>query len=80
MVKIRKANDLDIPQLEELFLITRRQTFRWEKPNVEKAPPDWMAHLNKIFTNASLFSLKINHFFFIKLQKSNRPTEIKTSE
>jgi ribosomal protein S18 acetylase RimI-like enzyme len=32
-VKIRKANDLDIPQLEELFLITRRQTFRWEKPN-----------------------------------------------
>jgi predicted acetyltransferase len=32
-MKIRKANDLDIPQLEELFLTTRRQTFHWENPD-----------------------------------------------
>ncbi|MGC1877782.1 MAG: GNAT family N-acetyltransferase [Rhabdochlamydiaceae bacterium] len=31
MTRIRKANDLDTPQLEELYLITRQQTFTWEK-------------------------------------------------
>lgn len=31
-IKIRKVVDSDITQLEELFLITRQQTFRWEDP------------------------------------------------
>lgn len=33
MITIRKATEADTPQLERLFLITRRQTFHWEKPN-----------------------------------------------
>jgi ribosomal protein S18 acetylase RimI-like enzyme len=33
MTKIRRAIESDIPQLEALFLITRRQTFTWEKPD-----------------------------------------------
>lgn len=31
MVAIRPLQEVDIPQLEELFLITRRETFYWEK-------------------------------------------------
>lgn len=30
---IRKAKKTDIPQLEKLFLVTRQQTFNWEKPD-----------------------------------------------
>lgn len=37
MIKIRKANEADVRQLEELFLITRRHTFHWENP--EKFKP-----------------------------------------
>lgn len=33
MIKIRKANESDTGQLEELFLITRRQTFHWKSPD-----------------------------------------------
>jgi GNAT superfamily N-acetyltransferase len=33
MIKIRKAKASDILQLEKLFLITRRQTFKWENPD-----------------------------------------------
>lgn len=33
MIKIRKANLGDTPQLETLFLETRQATFTWENPN-----------------------------------------------
>lgn len=33
MIKIRKAEPSDIPQLETLFLITRQHTFHWESPD-----------------------------------------------
>lgn len=33
MITIRRSNDNDIPQLENLFLITRQQTFIGENPN-----------------------------------------------
>jgi ribosomal protein S18 acetylase RimI-like enzyme len=32
LIKIRKAIESDIPQLEDLFLITRQKTFYWENP------------------------------------------------
>lgn len=32
-MKIRKAKETDIPQLEKLFLVTRQQTFHWERPD-----------------------------------------------
>jgi predicted acetyltransferase len=32
-MKIRKSKEIDIPQLEKLFLVTRQQTFNWEKPD-----------------------------------------------
>jgi GNAT superfamily N-acetyltransferase len=32
-MEIREANEADSRQLEELFLITRRQTFLWENPD-----------------------------------------------
>lgn len=31
-MNIRKAKESDTPQLEELFLITRQETFHWESP------------------------------------------------
>lgn len=33
MIKIRRVNSEDIPQLEHLFLEVRRSTFSWEDPN-----------------------------------------------
>lgn len=33
MIKIRKAETSDTPQLETLFLITRQRTFHWENPD-----------------------------------------------
>ncbi len=32
MIQVRKVQDADIPQLEELFLDTRKKTFHWENP------------------------------------------------
>lgn len=32
MMRIRKSKEIDIPQLEKLFLITRQNTFDWENP------------------------------------------------
>ena len=33
MIKIRKAETSDTPQLETLFLTTRQRTFHWENPD-----------------------------------------------
>ena len=33
MIKIRKAETGDTPQLETLFLVTRQRTFHWENPD-----------------------------------------------
>jgi GNAT superfamily N-acetyltransferase len=33
MIKIRKASNSDTPQLEQLFLEVRQNTFTWENPN-----------------------------------------------
>lgn len=33
MIKIRKAETRDTPQLESLFLITRQHTFHWDSPD-----------------------------------------------
>ncbi|MEI8328393.1 MAG: GNAT family N-acetyltransferase [Chlamydiia bacterium] len=33
MIKIRKAETSDTPQLETLFLVTRQRTFHWENPD-----------------------------------------------
>lgn len=36
MIKIRKSNSSDIPQLEALFLVTRQSAFYWESPEIFK--------------------------------------------
>ena len=50
MIHIRKAQETDIPRLEELFLITRRQTFHWENPDKFQ-----LEDFKKVTTGETLF-------------------------